>query len=138
SAGAKYIRGMQRRRGTTRQPLETSWGNQPQGQDLPRFPSPKAITQANWSEGDTPYGVFRDPVPFLEETGDDVFAFAVEFLGLIVRTLREPARAVRNIFHHQLRPLPFRGPPRKATIASATCFSESFLLRTSSGKRPAR
>ena len=46
---------MQRRRGTTRQPLETSWGNQPQGQDLPRFPSPKAITQANWSEGDTPF-----------------------------------------------------------------------------------
>src|ERR1019366_2211396 len=45
---------MQRRRGTTRQPLETSWGNQPQGQDLLRFPSPKAITQANWSEGDTP------------------------------------------------------------------------------------
>ena len=45
---------MQRRRGTTRQ-LETSWGNQPQGQDLPRFPSPKAITQANWSEGDTPF-----------------------------------------------------------------------------------
>src|ERR1700716_2674005 len=87
-------------------------------------------------------GILRGAMPFLEEAGDDVFAFAAEFLGLVVRTLREPARAVRNEFHHQLRPLPFRGPPRrpprKATIASATCFSESFLSRTSSGKRPAR
>src|SRR5664279_234067 len=44
---------MQRRCGTTRQPLETSWGNQPQGQDFLRLPSPKAIIQPNWSEGDT-------------------------------------------------------------------------------------
>ena len=64
-------------------------------------------------------GVFRGAMPVLEEAGDDVLAFAVEFLGLVVRTLRELALAVRNVFHHQLRPLPFRGPPRKATIASA-------------------
>src|SRR3984893_10312796 len=83
-------------------------------------------------------GILRGAMPFLEEAGDDVLAFAVEFLGFVVWTLREPARAVGNVFHHQLRPLPFRGPPRKATIASATCFSESLLLRTSSGKRPAR
>src|ERR1700736_2865335 len=87
-------------------------------------------------------GILRGAMPFLEEAGDDVLAFAVEFLGLVMRTLREPARAVRNVFNHQLQPLPFRGPPRrpprKPTIASATCFSESFLLRTSSGKRPAR
>jgi hypothetical protein len=36
--------------------------------------------------------VFRGAMPFLEEAGDDVLAFAVEFLGLVVRTLREPAR----------------------------------------------
>src|SRR3984893_1751178 len=87
-------------------------------------------------------GILRGAMPFLEEAGDEALAFAVEFLGLVVRTLREPARAVRKVFHPQLRPLPFRGPPRrpprKATIASATCFSESFLSRTSSGKRPAR
>ncbi|MGD1038407.1 MAG: hypothetical protein ABR878_14780, partial [Roseiarcus sp.] len=44
--------------GTTRQPLETSWGNQPQGQDFLRLPSPEAITRAYWSEGDTLYLAF--------------------------------------------------------------------------------
>ncbi len=46
---------MQHRCGTTRQPLETSSGNQLQGQDLLRPAFPKAITQPNWSEGDTRY-----------------------------------------------------------------------------------
>src|SRR3984893_5455287 len=69
---------------------------------------------------------------------DAAYARGIANLKVVVWTLREPARAVGNVFHHQLRPLPFRGPPRKATIASRTCFSESFLLRTSSGKRPAR
>jgi hypothetical protein len=56
-------------------------------------------------------GILRGAMPLLEEAGDDVLAFAVEFLGFVVWTLREPARAVGNVFHHQLRPLPFRGPP---------------------------
>src|SRR6202035_3175434 len=38
-------------------------------------------------------------------------AFAVEFLGLVVRTLREPARAVGNVFHHRSGPCPFGGRP---------------------------
>jgi hypothetical protein len=48
---------MQHRCGTTRQPLEMSWGNQLQEQDLARFPFPKSIISVNWSEGDTLYQV---------------------------------------------------------------------------------
>ena len=56
-AQAGYIRDMEHRCGTTRQPLETSRGNQPQGQDLLHFACPTAITQTNWSKG-IPY--FRE------------------------------------------------------------------------------
>jgi hypothetical protein len=61
SAGAGCIRGTQHRCGTTRQPLETSWGNQRQGKDPRHFPSCKPITQANWSEGDTLFAWNSDP-----------------------------------------------------------------------------
>src|SRR5208337_1039038 len=60
SASAGYIRGRRRRRGTTRQPPETSWDNQPRGQDLWRPPSSKAITRTNWSEADTPFLEYGD------------------------------------------------------------------------------
>jgi hypothetical protein len=56
-------------------------------------------------------GVFRGAKPFLEEAGDDVLAFAVEFLGLVVR--RRENRRVRSgpYFTISSGPCPFGGCP---------------------------
>src|SRR5208337_313080 len=80
SASAGYIRGRRRRRGTTRQPPETSWDNQPRGQDLWRPPSSKAITRTNWSEADTLFWLYPLTTRILLMGKDLV---AATLLGLI-------------------------------------------------------
>src|SRR5690606_24932484 len=80
---------------------------------------------------------FYLPILVSQELANDRLAFAIQLLGLVVRSLREASCRVSNVPHHNVAYL-FLGGARNASMALVNCVSDSLFWRTSAGNLPAR